>query len=97
MRKTHRPVVSPKAMIVVKRLIDSKGQLDDTVIEIYHDGLRDVLLEINKDVRGLKLTARIPTVSRIHDSLSKTTLERWSSGKAGGVLFFLRAARSEAT
>ncbi|TFY64130.1 hypothetical protein EVJ58_g2831 [Rhodofomes roseus] len=63
LRKTHKPVAKKmKAIIVVKRLIDSRGQLSDTVIEINQEALRRVLLHINEGVMGLELTARKPTV-----------------------------------
>ncbi|EKM58422.1 uncharacterized protein PHACADRAFT_252732 [Phanerochaete carnosa HHB-10118-sp] len=67
LRKTHRPVIAEKLkkkkpIILVKRHIDSRGQLEGTQLDIYHEGLRTVLLEINRNVRGLELTARTPTI-----------------------------------
>ncbi|KAH9838293.1 P-loop containing nucleoside triphosphate hydrolase protein [Rhodofomes roseus] len=65
LRKTHKPVTpKKKAIIVVKRLINSRGQLENTVMEIHQEALRNTLLAINRDVEGLELTARKPALEK---------------------------------
>lgn len=68
LRKTNRGVVNKKfskkkPIILVKRVLNDKGKLDRVEIEIYSEPLREILIEINKDVEGIDLTGVIPTVS----------------------------------
>ena len=86
LRKTHKPVISEKiqkkkAILVVKRLIDYQGQPTTTEIEIHQEALRQILLEINSGVEGLKLTARNPSVSSF--VLDPRSRNRLRDGEAG--------------
>ncbi|TBU57514.1 P-loop containing nucleoside triphosphate hydrolase protein [Dichomitus squalens] len=69
LRKSRRPatvekISRKKPILLVKRRIDSRGQLEGTVIEIHHEGLQALLAEINRGVKGLDLTSKTPSVSR---------------------------------
>ena len=74
LRKTRRPVQmeklwKKKPILLVKRLIDSRGQHEGTQIEIYHEELQMFLAEIHCDVQGIDLTTKNPSVSPLCDSL----------------------------
>ncbi|GJE90661.1 AAA family ATPase [Phanerochaete sordida] len=69
LKKSHRPanvdkIKKKRPILLVKRLINSRGQYEGTEVEIHHDGLRAVLAEINRDVPGLDLTTQKPSVDR---------------------------------
>lgn len=51
-----------KPIILVKRVLNDKGQLDRIDVEIYSESLREILFEINKDVQGIDMTGEVPTV-----------------------------------
>lgn len=68
LRKTRRPDekgLSKKPILLVKRIINSKGQHEDTQVEIHHEALRSLLAEIHRDVEGVDLTTKKPTVSLV--------------------------------
>ena len=50
-----KKVNKKRPLLVVRRIIDSRGQLERTEIDIKSDALCEVLININKDVRNLKL------------------------------------------
>jgi len=78
LRKTHKPMAKNiKAIILVKRLIDARGQLSDTIIEIHQEALRQILLHINRDVEGFDLSAQEPSVRREVLFCSREPLEEW--------------------
>jgi len=52
-----------KPLIIVRRIIDERGQHKDTEIDIKNNALCEVLIDINKDVRGISFTKSQPTVS----------------------------------
>ncbi|KAJ7047085.1 P-loop containing nucleoside triphosphate hydrolase protein [Mycena alexandri] len=65
LRKTNKPVKklgTKKPILVVRRIIDRKGQHSGTQIDIRSPGLVQVLLDINKDVESLSLTPNNPTI-----------------------------------
>lgn len=66
LRKTKRVVKKhnnkKKPVLVVRRVIDYKGRLEKTEVDIKSFILCDVLQEIHKGVQGLKLTADPPVV-----------------------------------
>lgn len=69
LRKTNKAVqqkrqVSKKVVLVVRRIVDRRGQVQRTEIDIRSAALCQVLMEINRDVEGLELTRAQPTVSR---------------------------------
>lgn len=68
LRKTRRPDekgLSKKPILLVKRNINSRGQHEDTQVEIHHEALRSLLAEIHRDVEGVDLTTKKPTVSLV--------------------------------
>ena len=74
LRKTRRPVQveklwKKKPILLVKRLIDSRGQHEGTQIDIFHGKLQSFLAEINRDVQGIDLTTKRPSVSPLCNSL----------------------------
>ncbi|KIP06048.1 hypothetical protein PHLGIDRAFT_119307 [Phlebiopsis gigantea 11061_1 CR5-6] len=66
LRKTSRVVnkkfSKKKPIILVKRVLNDKGQLDRIDVEMYSESLREILFEINKDVQGIDMTGEVPTV-----------------------------------
>ncbi|KAF8532083.1 P-loop containing nucleoside triphosphate hydrolase protein [Gautieria morchelliformis] len=64
LRKTHKPVKKrvsdKKPALIVVRIINHKGQLERTEIEIKSQALCDVLMDINSDVQGLELNRNPP-------------------------------------
>ena len=73
LRKTRRPVQveklwKKKPILLVKRLIDSRGQHEGTQIDIFHEELQSFLAEINRDVQGIDLTTKKPSVSPLCNS-----------------------------
>ena len=67
LRKTHKRILAKKAILLVKRIIDRKGQYEKTEIEIHHRALHDALLNINRDrsCEYLGLTKKTPTVGQL--------------------------------
>lgn len=51
-------------MLIVIRHFDQKGRLDNTIIQIASILVVSVLLDINKDVEGLRLRSTPAIVSR---------------------------------
>lgn len=80
LRKTQKPVIpkklkKKKAIIVVKRLINSKAQLESTIIEIHQEALIEVLQEIHGDIEAFGFSESDRTVSQVvHMSLSATII-----------------------
>ena len=50
-------------MLVERRIINHKGQHTHTEVDVKSPALRDVLIEMNKDVEGLSLLKEPPFVS----------------------------------
>ncbi|KAF8522857.1 P-loop containing nucleoside triphosphate hydrolase protein, partial [Gautieria morchelliformis] len=67
-RKTHKPVKKrvsdKKPVLLVLRIIDHRGQLERTEIEIKSQALCDVLMDINSDVQGLELNRNPPVADQ---------------------------------
>lgn len=69
LRKTSKPVVPKrlsskrKPVLLVKRIMGGDGSYQRTQIDILSEPLREVLVELNKDVLGLEITGRNPSVS----------------------------------
>lgn len=67
LRKTTKPVKklnNKKPVLVVRRIIDYKGQLEGTEVDIKSAALCEALMDINRGVEGLRLTRNPPVVSR---------------------------------
>jgi|ERR1700722_7987514 len=52
----HKKVNKKKPLLIVRRIIDSRGQYQSTEVDIKSEALCDLLLTINEDVYGLTLT-----------------------------------------
>ncbi|EEB90628.1 hypothetical protein MPER_11139, partial [Moniliophthora perniciosa FA553] len=66
LRKTAKPakkLSDRKPVLTVRRLINTKGEYQETVIDVRSPALCDVLVEINKDVEGLTLTRNPPVAN----------------------------------
>ncbi|ETW80179.1 AAA+-type ATPase [Heterobasidion irregulare TC 32-1] len=70
LRKTNKDVkqsrqhqVSKKVVLVVRRIVNTQGQVESTEIDIKSAALCQVLMEINRDVEGLELTRAQPTAN----------------------------------
>lgn len=55
--------INGNIVLLVKRILDLNGQLQQTVIEIMHEPLRKLLVEIHRNVEATQLTTNTPTVS----------------------------------
>ncbi|KAK0464301.1 P-loop containing nucleoside triphosphate hydrolase protein [Desarmillaria tabescens] len=67
LRRTSKPKKpktksSKKPVLVVRRLIDSKGRHNGTEVDIMSTGLRDIIAEINNDVLGFRIAGDTATV-----------------------------------
>ncbi|KAJ7349861.1 P-loop containing nucleoside triphosphate hydrolase protein [Mycena albidolilacea] len=65
LRKTAKPakqLSSKKPVLVVRRIINEKGQYNSTEVDIKSTRLCQLLLEINGDVEGLSLTLHNPII-----------------------------------
>lgn len=67
LRKTSEPVVIKQSIngnviLLVKRILDVTGQPQQTVVDIMHEPLRQLLADINRNVEGVQLTTQNPTV-----------------------------------
>lgn len=60
-----------KPIILVERVLNDKGKHERTDVEIYSEPLREVLIEVNRDVQGIDLTGEIPTVCACFPSFSR--------------------------
>ena len=61
---------SQKAVLVVRRIFDSKGFLTNTEVDIKSEKVSNVMLEINADVEGLSLRKNPPLVDhKFHISI----------------------------
>jgi hypothetical protein len=69
LRKTNKPVSrkkinSKKPVIVVRRIIDARGQHETTKVDIKSDALCDLILHINRDMESSEFTKAQPEVRR---------------------------------
>lgn len=51
-----KSIHSKKPVLVIRRMINSRGHYDHTEIDIMSHRLREILAEINQDVLGFRLT-----------------------------------------
>lgn len=61
--KPDKKLDRKKPVLVERRIINHKGQHTHTEVDIKSPTLRDILIEINKDVEGLSLLKEPPFVS----------------------------------
>lgn len=54
--------INGDVVLLVKRVMDRGGQLQQTVLEIMHEPLRQLLVEMHHNVEGIQLTTNTPTV-----------------------------------
>lgn len=61
--KPDKKLDRKKPVLVERRIINYKGQHTHTEVDVKSPALRDVLIELNKDVEGLSLLKEPPFVS----------------------------------
>lgn len=61
--KPDKKLDRKKPVLVERRIINHKGQHTHTEVDVKSPALRDILIEINKDVEGLSLLKEPPFVS----------------------------------
>lgn len=61
--KPDKKLDRKKPVLVERRIINHKGQHTHTEVDLKSPALRDVLIEMNKDVEGLSLLKEPPFVS----------------------------------
>lgn len=61
--KPDKKLDRKKPVLVERRIINHKGQHTHTEVDVKSPALRDVLIEMNKDVEGLSLLREPPFVS----------------------------------
>ena len=64
--KPDKKLDRKKPVLVERRIINHKGQHTHTEVDVKSPALRDILIEINKDVEGLSLLKEPPFVSQLH-------------------------------
>lgn len=62
--KPDKKLDRKKPVLVERRIINHKGQHTHTEVDVKSPALRDILIEINKDVEGLSLLKEPPFVSK---------------------------------
>ena len=63
--KPDKKLDRKKPVLVERRIINHKGQHTHTEVDVKSPALRNILIEINKDVEGLSLLKEPPFVSRL--------------------------------
>ena len=61
--KPDKKLDKKKPVLVERRIINYKGQHTHTEVDVKSPALRDILIEMNKDVEGLSLLKEPPFVS----------------------------------
>ena len=74
--KPDKKLDRKKPVLVERRIINFKGVHTHTEVDIKSHALRDVLIDINKDVEGLSLKKEPPFVRDFHRLLVGTSTDR---------------------